>query len=297
MQSEYNFVFRSFRYFQKLLRGSGLGKYKIFRDIRDFIYRSTRPEKPLVIEIYGVKMLIDPTTNAVVPELLRDGVFEQAETELIRTLLKSGDTFIDIGGNIGYYTLIAANIVKDSGKVTVFEPEPKNFAILTNNVELNNFHNVTLIPKALSDKRGHFKLFLNKLNTGAHHLYDSGDGSEFLNVEVTTLDEYLFANPSRVDVIKMDIEGYEPFALRGMKATISQNSDVKVLSEFSPEMIIKAGDTPHGYIKDLRSLGFIVNIIDEQEHLINNVSDDYLFNYCKTNYPVNLFCVRQNKTI
>ncbi|MDI6765221.1 MAG: FkbM family methyltransferase [Bacteroidota bacterium] len=241
-------------------------------------------------------MLIDPNTNAVVPELLRDGVFEQAETELIRTILKPGDTFIDIGGNIGYYTLIAANIVKDSGKVIAFEPEPKNFAILNNNVELNNFYNVTLIPKALSDKRGHFKLFLNRLNTGAHHLYDTGDGSEFLNVEVTTLDEYLYANPSKVDVIKMDIEGYEPFAFRGMKNTIKMNPNIKILSEFSPEMIMKAGDTPLDYIKDLRSLGFIINIIDEHEHLISNISDGYLFDYCKINYPVNLFCVRQNKT-
>ncbi len=296
MQSDYNFVFKLFRFFQKLFRGSGLGNYKVFRDARDLIFKLTRPRKPLILEIYGIKILADPKVNAVVPELLRDGIFERAETELFRTLLKPGDIFVDIGGNIGYYTLIAANIVKDSGKVIVFEPEPNNISALRYNIELNNFHNITMIPEALSDRRGNFRLFLNKKNTGAHHLYDIGDGAESISVDVTTLDDYLYSNPSKVDLIKMDIEGYEPFAFRGMSNTIKMNRGTKILTEFLPETILKAGYTPIAYIHDLRNFGFIINIIDEHVQLINNVTDDYLINYCKLNYPVNLFCNRQNKT-
>ena len=94
-------------------------------------------------------------------ELALLGVHEPIATRLLNQQIKSGMRVIEIGANIGYYTLIAANLVGESGKIYAIEPEPANYALLTKNVEVNGYKNVIPIQKAISNEIG-----TSKLSTG-----------------------------------------------------------------------------------------------------------------------------------
>ncbi|MBS4027068.1 MAG: FkbM family methyltransferase [Ignavibacteriales bacterium] len=236
-------------------------------------------------------MYVDPSFSAVVPELLRDDIYEADETRLLQSILREGDTFVDVGANIGYYSLFAGLLVKEKGRVISFEPEPFNFSYLQKNVSLNNLTNVIMEQKAISDRKGQLRLFLDKTNSGAHHLYNLNDQAEEVIVEAITLDEYFSPSSQRVDLIKMDIQGYEPFALKGMENIIRQNPSLKIITEYWPPMIKKAGFNPEDYLKSLTSLGFHFTIINGQH--IQNVefaSFESIAKSCEEHEFINLLC-------
>ena len=93
-----------------------------------------------------------------------NGTYSEYETDVMKKIVKKGDVDLDLGANIGYYTLIFAKIVGKNGKVFAFEPDLTNFTLLKKNVEINGYKNVVLINKAVSDKTGKLKLFLNERN-------------------------------------------------------------------------------------------------------------------------------------
>ena len=137
------FIFRIFTSLHRSLRGSGLGKIRLFRDARDVLYRAFRPHTPRIVEVGGAKLWVDPSTaGGIVPWLLIDGVHEPAETRTIREQVPPGGSFVDVGANIGYYTVLAAIVAGPGGRVYGFEPEPVNFRTLKKNIELNGLKNV-----------------------------------------------------------------------------------------------------------------------------------------------------------
>jgi len=114
---------------------------------------------------------------------------------------------VDIGANIGYYTLIFARLVGEQGRVFAFEPDPANFSLLAKNVAVNNYHNVELIQKAVSDQTGNARLYLSPKSTVDHRIYSSNDNRKFIDVEAVRLDDYFLDNNGKIDFIKMDIQG------------------------------------------------------------------------------------------
>ena len=134
--------------------------------------------------------------------------------------LRDEDVVLDIGANIGWYALLLERHSPPSVRIYAFEPDPLNFDLLTTNVQLNRAHKIIGVPKALSDKAETTTLYLypNK-NRGRHSLIPlaKGDG-ETLEVTTTTLDAFTTdyaVDPTRVKFIKMDVEGYEYYVLRG----------------------------------------------------------------------------------
>ena len=102
----------------------------------------------------GIKMYLDPTDKVITPTMLVLGNWEPSETSWFLRVVKPGDTFVDVGANAGYYTIIGSRLVGEKGKVYAFEPEPAMFALLEKNVRLNGLTNVVLERKALSNKQG-----------------------------------------------------------------------------------------------------------------------------------------------
>lgn len=152
--------------------------------------------------------------------------------------LKKGDTVVDAGANIGVFTVLAAKSVGDDGKLIAIEPEKKNVENLRKNIEINGLNNVAVVPKGLWNRRSKKRLYLTRGSTGhslvqeqAHHTDLAGhqptdDKTE--EIETDTLDNILEElGVSKVDFIKMDIEGAEIQALDGMKRTLKTN-DVKL---------------------------------------------------------------------
>jgi FkbM family methyltransferase len=291
-RQSYTAAFRIFRRAQNALRGTGLGRIKALRTVRDAVYRAVRPRERVLLSVQGIRMEVDPSQMGVVPELLRDEIFERCETELIRSLLKPGQVFVDVGGNIGYYTLIAASVVGPTGRIFSFEPEPSNFEFLRRNVELNGFTNITLERLALSSRRETTRLFLNSTNSGGHHLYDAGEGEESVTVETVRLDDYLSDRQRPVHLVKMDIEGFEPFAFEGMKNVLNTNPGVRLLTEFFPGMITSAGASPADFLFGLKQLGFSLKLVDELHGTTAPASDAAIFAYCEKHLYANLLCER-----
>ncbi|MEK7991784.1 MAG: FkbM family methyltransferase [Thiotrichaceae bacterium] len=221
-----------------------------------------------MMQIYTVnqhKMYLDSKDSL---NLASGQVFEPDEVELVKKHIKQGDVVIDIGANIGYYTLLFAQLVGETGRVIAFEPDPDNFELLHKNVSLNQYHNVTLIQKAVASENSQAPLFLCDENKGMHRLYDSVCCQTSIEVETVCLDDYLPTLVNKVNFVKIDIEGAEYNALQGMQNILRQQQP-KLLTEFSPAALFEYGIEPQTYIDFLSQLGFDLYQVGEQLHLIN----------------------------
>ena len=178
-----------------------------------------------IANVQGHKMFLDSMDSL---SLSVFGIYEPLETELIKTELKAGDVFLDIGAHIGYYTLIAAEQVGHNGKVIAFEPEPTNFSLLKKNVEMNGYQNVILIQKAVTSRSEKGRLFLSNTNTGNHTLLDYYNDRNSIEIETISLDDYFNDYEGYVDFVKIDVEGAEATVIQGMTALLQKNEKIKI---------------------------------------------------------------------
>ena len=172
--------------------------------------------------IHGYKMFLDKQDSLG----LSLAEFEPGTVRIFKEYIKPGTIVLDIGANIGYYTLLAAKLGAD---VYAIEAEPNNFKLLKKNVEYNG-HNVTLVNKAAFDKNETVKLYVNPNDNGAHSLDDKHSAWKIIEVEAVILDEYLPSN-FKPDFIKIDIEGMEYYAMLGMKNMLNK-PNIKMVIEY-----------------------------------------------------------------
>lgn len=287
-------IFKTFKFLHRALRGSGLGKIRLFRDLRDGLYRTVRPRSPRIVQLPDFRLWVDPSTaGGVVPWLLLDDIHEPSETQCIRDNLARGGTFVDIGANIGYYTVLAAKLVGAEGKVFGFEPEPVNYSTLQKNIALNELANVTAEPLACSDRFAEIPLYLDGGNAGGHHLHDAGDGSVSSIIRTVTLDGYFRDYDRPIGLVKMDIQGHEPAALRGMLSLLRKHPETNIITEFDAPMIAAAGESPEQYLAELQSLGYRFTILSDYGKPVENSGAAGIIARCTNGEFVNLFCVRQ----
>lgn len=162
--------------------------------------------------------------------------YEDFELTYVRDILTKGDHCIDIGANFGLYTLWCASIVGKEGRVISFEPFKKNFEALEQNIKLNNFENVTAVESAVSDVTSQLDLFYDERdkNLGMVSSHTSTKGVATV-VEAVSVDDYVETNKiSSIKFIKIDIEGGEYLALKGM---------VKTIDRFKPILQVEIDDS------------------------------------------------------
>ncbi len=183
---------------------------------------------------------------------------ENYERELIylEKLLAPGSTFIDVGANMGIYTLVASRLVGEAGRVIAFEPSAQSFPLLRKNIALNGLTNVLALPEALSHEIGRTRLYhgpdpvSNSLGRG---LSWDGDAEE---VATETLDNVLHRTSlMRVDAIKIDVEGAEELVLRGALKTLTRVRPI-IVFEINPGACSSLGLSPYGAMELLQSLGY-----------------------------------------
>ncbi len=208
------------------------------------------------------------------------GAFEPYESEIFRQSVKEGMIVVDIGANIGYYTVIAAKLTGESGSVIAFEPAPENYSVLQQTIKANNFKNVSAHQLAVADRRGELSLNLYESNKGKHSLVkDSSTAKGFsssVRVQTVSLDEFLREhNIDHVDLIKMDIEGAESIALLGMMETLEKAKFLFL--EFTPSAIRKAGHDPEKILLQILGFGFEIFAISERSRSLDPVVDNAPF--------------------
>lgn len=206
-----------------------------------------------------------------IAELLYTSRFERTELALVNAYLKPGMNVIDIGANIGLYSILADKAIIPGGRVWAFEPSSESHARLLRNLSLNSVTSVTPLKVALADADGG-NLVLKRepgfrdgdryLATGAGALYDSdqtSDPGDIETVPVATLDHYFDSHteaPPRFDFLKMDIEGGEYNVFRGAKKLLNSNPGMLLMFECTMQGCQRAGHTQDDVFGFLRNLGF-----------------------------------------
>jgi len=160
---------------------------------------------------------------------------DRAERQLLRSTLPAGAVVVDAG----IYSQFLSRCVGPTGVVHSFEPSPGNFRRLQS--ATRNLANVRLSQAAVGECSGRSKLYLSdKLNVD-HRTYTSeGDSRRAVPIDIIALDDY-FKPGQRVDLIKMDIQGYELHALRGANRVLADNPSAKLIFEFWPYGLKQAG--------------------------------------------------------
>lgn len=231
----------------------------------------------LPLEIQGQKMLLAPQGRYPSPDMVADR-YEPATTRLFREVLAPGMVVVDIGANVGYFSLLAADLVGPSGKVYAVEPEPQNNAILRKNVDLNSYSNVRVIEKAISNYTGSVQLFLSALDNGSHSISDAaarGVASE-VQVAATTLDDLLEQEGwPQVDLVKIDVEGAEMLVLEGMTLLPQYSPQVKLVIEYCPFLLHASGINPIHLLDKITGMDFHIEFIDENKGVLSSKDVDH----------------------
>jgi FkbM family methyltransferase len=232
-----------------------------------------RARSPVVENVHGHRMFVDDKDSM---GLSIDPAFEPLETRFCIAAAKPGGVVVDIGANIGYYTLLFAKHVAPSGKVVAFEPDPDNFRLLSANVTMNAYANVTVVQAAVSNANEQLELYRNETNRMDHRTYDAGEGWEAVPVPAIRLDDYFTSDSRGIDLIKMDIQGSEPRALAGMTRLLTENPAVVLVTEFWPYGLRGARQDPAEFLTQLSRLGFRFWRIDERRKQIIGASAEDL---------------------
>jgi FkbM family methyltransferase len=193
------------------------------------------------------------------------GVPEPGLVKRFSQTVRPGMVVIDIGAHIGLYTLYAARLLAGQGKIYSFEPTPRSFELLQDNVQVNGFLEsgvVAMRRMAVSDRPGYSSFTTYPRNSGHNTFFGDETGGETMTVETVTIDEQL-ANEPKVDVVKIDAEGAEPLILRGMTETIARNPGIWIFLEFAPVHLRRAGVDPRCFLEQIRSMGMKLHRVDD----------------------------------
>jgi len=164
---------------------------------------------------------------------------DRPERRLLKATLSAGDVVVDAGANIGIYSQFFSRCVGPTGVVHSFEPSPENFRRLRS--AARKFSNICLCQVAVGERSERSKLYVsNELNVDHRVYVPEGDSRRAIDIDIVALDDY-FQPGQRVDLIKMDIQGYELQALRGASRVLVDNPDAKLLLEFWPYGLKQAG--------------------------------------------------------
>ncbi|MEO1290596.1 MAG: FkbM family methyltransferase [Chloroflexota bacterium] len=209
---------------------------------------------------------------------LLTGRHEPETASQLKQLIQSNMTVLDIGAHVGYYTRMASNLVGDEGRVIAFEPNPTNHAMLKHNV--GDHKNVTLMQVALAEAEGTAELYdyLMMSASGSLHydetlrevqlsttsrdvdfaprLEDNFEPRKY-TVRTAPVDDLMRElNITQIDVVKMDIEGAEMGALRGMRETITQSPNLALVMEYNPLGLKAFDNNPTDALQEVLDMGF-----------------------------------------
>ncbi len=179
---------------------------------------------------------------------------ERQDVRLLRQLVGPGDTVIDVGANIGHYTLQLASLVGSRGQVLAIEPDPRNAGRLRSRIV--DRPNVRLHQAAAGARAGEIRLFLSRSNTADHRTFDSGDGRPSIPVDCVRLDDLVpVGRPVRL--VKIDVQGHEQAVLAGSRRIIDESPDIHVVMEYWPYGLRQAGSDPEQLLRFIRELGLV----------------------------------------
>ncbi|HRC33635.1 MAG TPA: FkbM family methyltransferase [Bacteroidia bacterium] len=199
---------------------------------------------------------------------------DKTEIDLLKQHIKPGDIVLDIGANIGFYTSILSQLAGNKGQVHAFEPDITNFKYLKR--KTSHLKNITINAAAVNSNGGKITVYVSPMLNVDHRTYEPENYASKYEMDAVSIDEYLQKN-KKVDFIKMDIQGFEFEALKGMEKTLAFNNEIKILSEFWPYGFTKAGCDALTVAQWIWDKGFTITLMhDVHQTLMNEKSIDEL---------------------
>src|SRR2546426_9903533 len=233
------------------------GKRSLWTRVMD-PYFAWHPHQFVASTVFG-STIAGVTTDIIQQYIYYFGLWEPPLTYWIRERLAPGDTFIDVGANIGYFSLLASRLVGESGSVVAIEASPKTFHALKDNLERNTARNVRAVNVAVSHSREVVALFRGPdSNVGETTLLEDL-GLEFeCEVEAAPLSAILQPVESeRARLIKIDVEGAEWCVAEGIGPILSSGrADLEIVVEVHPELLVRQEKRPEDILRVFREAGF-----------------------------------------
>lgn len=212
----------------------------------------------------GTKLFLDKNDSL---SLSFNKVYERKEVELLKKRIKQDSNILDIGANIGYYTTFFS-LTASKGKVFAFEPEISNLILLKKNIRTNKCSNITLFENSVGEICCDSKLYLSNDNAGDHKCFKSSQIEyKVQKIKQINLDSINFN--CKIDLIKIDIQGYEYKAFKGMIKLI-KNHRPTIISEFWPEAIKLSGDKPIDFLNFFYDLKYDIYDVENNLLIQNN---------------------------
>lgn len=221
-------------------------------------FKSLQDERflPVLVELPDFKIYVHLNDAFIGAKIAHDRHYEPHVSRVLADVLSPGMTFVDVGANAGYFSLLAAAAVGPEGRVIAFEPNPVNCDLLRQSIAANEFERIVdLQPFAVAEVGGSLDFTTSGIDSNGRILgpTESSAGGEWQTVEAVTLDDAL-AGRDRVDVIKIDVEGAEGRVWRGMEATVRRHRPV-LLFEFSPTLLRRISDVePADFLTGVQAL-------------------------------------------
>jgi FkbM family methyltransferase len=215
------------------------------------------PRRGLVTaQVFGQQLELD--LGNFLDRMIYMGCYEPLNTHRFKRVLKPGMCVVDVGANIGYFTLLAASLVGRSGRVFSIEPWPPNFTILENTAAQNSLEQVRTFPFGLGASEG-----LGRVAQADQRLFNNrtasmaGDEETGVSVVVKTLDQCIAEwGLSRIDLLKIDVDGYETQILEGAKEALRGRVIRNIVIELNEYWLTRAKSSPAAVCALLRSAGF-----------------------------------------
>jgi FkbM family methyltransferase len=208
------------------------------------------------VETQVGKMFLHRDDQVMTPAISEHGCWEPGEADFLRAALRPGHTFLDVGANVGYMTVLGARMVGPGGRVIAVEPDASNRQLLLANLWRNGF-SAEILPIAAYSRCGFIRFVRSESNRGDHQVREVADGASL--VPCSTMDQLL--GDRRVDVAKIDAQGVDHEVLEGMAGLVRCNPAIVVLSEFSPENLLERGIDPFAVLGRYHELGFTTRLL------------------------------------
>lgn len=198
---------------------------------------------------------------------------DKTEINVLKFIIKPGDNILDIGSNIGFYAKILSSLTGKTGIVYCFEPDTLNFKHLKKNTK--NISNIVLFNNAVSDKEQVLKVYRSKLLNVDHRTYPVNNYDSVEEIKAVSIDELIRSKEIKnISVIKIDIQGYELTAFKGMQQLLSTANDLKIIAEYWPHGFKRAGTTAVDFFDFFNELHYHFYMIDEKPH--EKISREYI---------------------
>ena len=198
---------------------------------------------------------------------------DKQEINLLKKLIKPGDHILDIGSNIGFYARVLSSLTGNTGRVYCFEPDSTNFSHLQKNTK--SLENVSLFNKAVSDKTDIIKVYKSKLLNVDHRTYPVNNYDSVEETGAVSIDNLLEQKIiAKADLIKIDIQGYELTAFKGMTALLRSSKYLKIIAEYWPHGFKRAGTSAIEFYDFFDGIGYLFYLIDS--NTLTKISKEYI---------------------